>query len=162
MTTYAEWAATHPQAAADLQALLGAAPWPADSNTDGKSEAWAQQRARFNGAKHGAVLWRNNVGATPARCPDCGAKQRPVRYGLANDSHKLNEVIKSADLIGGIPRLITPDMVGQTLAQLAAVETKRPGWAFTSTKHEQAQAAFLALVVSMGGYATFSTGELDL
>jgi hypothetical protein len=162
MTTYADWAASHPQAAAELGQLLGAMPWPADSRTDGKSEAWAQQRVRLNVAKQGGLSWRNNVGATPARCPDCNAPQRPVRYGLANDSHQLNEVIKSSDLIGAIPRLIAPDMVGSTIAQFVAVEAKRPGWAFSNTKHEQAQAAWLAMVARLGGFATFSTGDVEL
>lgn len=160
--TYAAWAARHPQAAAELQQMLGAMPWPADSRTDGRSEAWAQQRVRLNLAKQGGMSWRNNVGATPARCPDCNAPQRPVRYGLANDSHQLNAAIKSSDLIGAIPRLITPELVGSTIAQFVAVEAKRPGWAFSNTEHEQAQAAWLALIARLGGYATFSTGELTL
>jgi hypothetical protein len=162
MTTYADWAARHPQAAAELGQLLGAMPWPADSRTDGKSEAWAQQRDRMRVAKAGGAAWRNNVGATPARCPDCNAPRRPVRYGLANDSHQLNAVIKSSDLICAIPRLITAPMVGSTIAQFGAIEDKKPGWVYTGTPHEQAQAAWLAMVARLGGFATFSTGDVEL
>ena len=160
--TYAEWEAKHPQAAAELFGVICAAPWPAPAEVDEKSEAWAQQQDRFKFAEAGGMAWRNNVGATPAKCEECGAKQRPVRYGLANDSHRLNERIKSSDLIGAIPRLITPAMVGTTVAQFAAVETKRPGWRYTGTEHEQGQAAWLALISKIGGFATFSTGALEL
>lgn len=159
--TYQEWAAIHPQAAWDLGQVIGTdAPSPPDA--DGKSEAWAQQRVRLNAAHAGAAAWRNNVGATPAKCPDCGEPQRPVRYGLANDSTKLNKRVKSHDLILAIPRIITPAMVGSKIAQFGSVETKRPGWVYTGTEREVAQAAWGALIVRLGGFATFSTGELNL
>jgi len=161
--TYTEWAAQHPQAAADLQQVIGAHDYaPPMSDADGKSEAWAQQQVRLKAAHAGAPSWRNNVGATPAKCPDCGAPRQPIRYGLANDSHKLNEKIKSSDLILAIPRLITPVMVGSTIAQFGSIETKRPGWRYTGKGTEPGQAAWLALIARLGGYATFSTGELNL
>lgn len=160
--TYAEWQQRHPQAAEELQGLIGAMPWPANAEADGKSEAWAQQQIRLKAAHAGAKAWRNNVGATPAKCPDCGEKQRPIRFGVANDSAQLNKKIKSSDIILAIPRLITPVMVGTTIAQFGSVEAKRPGWKYTGTSREQAQATWLALIAGMGGYATFSTGELNL
>lgn len=160
--TYNNWQAKHPQAAIDLFNVICDAPWPPPAKVADKSEAWAQQQIRFKFAKAGGMAWRNNVGATPARCPDCNAKQRPLRFGLGNDSHKLNQVIKSSDIIGIVPRLITSAMVGTTIAQFASVEAKRPGWKFTGNEHETAQATWLALVAKIGGYATFSTGELNL
>lgn len=162
MTDYSEWAQRHPQAAADLHRTLGAAPWPAIDGSAGKSEAWGQQQVRLNVAKQGAQSYRNNVGATPSRCPDCDAPQRPVRYGLANDSAQLNKQIKSSDLILAIPRVITPDMVGTTIAQFGSIECKRPGWKYTGKGREAGQAAWLALINSLGGFATFSTGEVEL
>lgn len=162
MNNFNQWAARHPQAAAELQALLGAVPWPANEHTDGKSEAWAQQQVRIKAARAGAMAWRNNVGATPAKCKHCGEKQQPIRFGLANDSAKLNESIKSADLILAIPRLIRPEDVGHTIAQFGSVETKRPGWRYTGKGQEEGQAKWLALIQQLGGYATFSTGELQL
>jgi hypothetical protein len=53
-------------------------------------------------------------------------------------------------------------MVGHTIAQFGSVEAKRPGWRYTGTPKEVAQAAWLALIVRLGGYATFSTGEFEL
>lgn len=160
--TYEQWAARHPRAAAELFAMVRDMPWPEPAKVDEKSEAWAQQQIRFKIAQLGGMAWRNNVGATPAKCPDCGEKQRPVRFGLANDSQKLNERIKSSDLIAAIPRLITQDMVGTTIAQFGSIEAKHPGWRYTGTEREQAQAAWLALVAKLGGYATFSTGDIEL
>lgn len=160
--TYDDWRAKHPQAAADLFQVICDAPWPPAPDVAEKSEAWAQQQIRLKIAKAGGMAWRNNVGATPARCPDCGEKQRPLRYGLANDSAKLNAHVKSSDIIGAMPRLITSAMVGTTIAQFVAVEAKRPGWNFAGNEHETAQATWLALIAKLGGFATFSTGELDL
>ena len=109
------------------------------------------------------MAWRNNVGATPSECPECGAHTTPVRYGLANDSQRLNAKVKSSDLILAIPRTITPHDVGRTIAQFGAVECKRPGWQFNQNdKRESAQLAWLALVRKLGGFATFSTGEVQL
>jgi hypothetical protein len=159
--TYTDWARRHPQASAELQQLLNGSP-PADPGAAGKSEAWAQQQIRLKAAHAGALSWRNNVGATPAKCSDCGAPRQPIRYGLANDSHRLNERIKSSDLILAIPRHITPAMVGTTIAQFGSIETKRPGWHYTGKGTEPGQAAWLALIARLGGYATFSTGDVTL
>ncbi len=160
--TFDEWRIAHPDAAADLDGVLGGLVPLNDGRPADKSEAWAQQQTRFSVAQQGGWTSRNNVGATPAKCPDCGAPRRPIRYGLANDSAPMNKKVKSSDLIGIIPRLITPDMVGTTIGQFSAIESKRPGWQYKDTEHERAQAAFLALVQRLGGFATFSTGEVEL
>lgn len=160
MNDYKEWAARHPAAARDLEGVLCTAPAPEEHGK--KSEAWVQQQTRIKAAKAGAVAWRNNVGATPAKCPDCGARRQPVRYGLANDSSRLNSRIKSSDLILAIPRVIAPQDVGRTIAQFGAIECKAPGWSYKGSGRESAQAAWLALVHRLGGFATFSTGEIEL
>ena len=125
-------------------------------------ESQVQHQVRLLAARKGAIAWRNNVGATPARCRECGAQRRPVRYGLANDSGRLNDNIKSSDLILAIPRTISPTDVGKKIAQFGAVETKAPGWRYSGKGAEAAQAAWLALVQSLGGYAAFSQGEIWL
>lgn len=163
MTSFAQWAARHPAAAADLLDLLNAAPWPHPEGAPPNAlEAWAQQQVRMSVARQGAVAFRNNVGATPAKCPDCGAKRQPVRYGLANDSQALNQEIKSHDLILAIPRVIRPEDVGRTVAQFGSVEVKRPGWKYTGRGQEAAQAAWGALINRLGGFAAFSTGDVKL
>lgn len=159
--TYHEWAVRYPDAAQALLDVIGGNP-PVPDDVTNNSEAWVQQQIRLKAAHAGAMAWRNNVGATPSRCPDCGAAQRPLRYGLANDSQKLNTEIKSSDLILAIPRQITPDMVGGVIAQFGSIEAKKPGWRYTGNKQETAQAAWLALINRLGGFAKFSTGDLKI
>lgn len=163
--TYQEWADSYPQAAsALLQVLAPAAEY--NPASEGKSEAYAQQQARLSIARRGGLAWRNNVGASKSkeshRCPCCGfafeVKQPPIRWGLCNDSHQLNAKIKSSDLIGIMPVLITTAMVGSTIGQFIAVETKRPGWSYKGDDHEVAQLAWLQLIASKGGVSMFSTG----
>ena len=157
---YTEWAARYPEAANALARDVIVQDTTAASG--GGSEAATQQCVRLSVAKQGGYSWRNNVGATPARCRDCGAPQQPVRYGLANDSARLNERLKSSDLILAIPRTITPAMVGTTVAQFGSVECKRAGWRYTGSRQEAGQAAWLALINKIGGFAAFSTGEIRL
>lgn len=158
MNTYNDWTAAYPEAATALGTVLNTEV----THRGGGSEARVQQDVRLSVAQQGAVAWRNNVGATPARCPDCGASRPPIRYGLANDSTRLNERIKSSDLIGIIPRVVTARDVGTTIGQFAAIECKRQGWEYSGTDREAAQAAWLTLVVRLGGYAVFTTGEVEL
>lgn len=161
-TEFQLWAARHPHAAAELYVVLGAMSQHTPEGGEGKSEAWSQQRARFRIAEQGGMAWRNNVGATPSKCPHCNEELDVVRYGLMNDSTKLNRKIKSGDLVLAIPRLITPAHVGTVIAQFGMVETKRPGWVYSGSDREVAQAAALTLINSLGGFATFSTGEVEL
>jgi len=65
-------------------------------------------------------------------------------------------------LILAIPRKITPEMVGSVIAQFGTVEVKAPGWKYTGRGREEAQAAWLALIERIGGFARFSTGEIEL
>lgn len=159
--TFDAWAAKHPDAARELLAVLAPACSPPEADADG-SEAKVQASVRLQVARLGAYAWRNNVGATPTKCPSCGARRAPVRYGLANDSQRLNGVIKSSDLILAIPRRITTADVGRTIAQFGAIETKRPGWRYTGKDQEPGQAAWLALINKIGGFARFSTGDVEL
>lgn len=165
---WSEWRARHPQAAAELDALLTV---NAHDSANGKSEAWAQNEIRKSIAQQGGYSWRNNVGATktkePHTCPRCSfnfiVEKPPIRYGLANDSHQLNQRFKSGDLILGIPRVIRPQDVGTTIAQFGSVEAKKPGWVFNpNDPHEAAQAAWAALINKIGGFACFSTGSITL
>lgn len=124
-------------------------------------ESDAQKLIQLEASKLGSRLWRNNSGATficeQARdCPHAAA--RPIRFGLGNESAKLNKLIKSSDLIGITPVVITSLMVGQTVGIFTAVEVKRPGWRYSGRGRELAQKKFLDLVKSLGGIAKFMTG----
>ena len=120
------------------------------------SEAAAQQKIRLESHRRREPMWRNNVGAAMT---DKGVQ---VRYGLANDSKKVNEVIKSSDLIGITPRVITGNDVGDTIGVFTSYEIKQPGWMYTGKGREVAQLAWIQLVISLGGKAQFATGPGDI
>lgn len=120
-------------------------------------ESATQQAIRLEGARLGLMLWRNNSGAC---FDDTG---RLIRYGLGNDSAKINDRIKSSDLIGLQPRMITPDMVGGIFGVFVAVECKASNWlGRTLDAREQAQATFHKVVQSHGGLAGFARSPQDL
>jgi len=148
-----------PAAIADLAALLGAATQPDHGPTQPGSEAAVQNAVRMEAARRGARVFRNNCG--------CLTDERGnmVRYGLCNESTKINRIIKSSDLIGISPH-----------GQFLAYEIKRPDWHYIGDQpcickphgrqcdrcHEKAQLAWLTFVNSMGGYAAFITSPEQL
>ena len=156
MITIQEWAARWnlpPQALAELAALHGVADAPVVTNAEPLSEGAVQQNIRLEASRVGARLWRNNVGA----CTDKYGTF--IRYGLANDSIAVNKAIKSSDLIGIKPVMITFAHVGQVFGQFTAREVKREGWQYTGNGREKAQLKFLELVTALGGDGRFATGE---
>lgn len=138
----------------ELRAIfnLDAAP-PSLSSQLASTEAYTQSIVRLEGARKGLKLWRNNVGVLPDE------RGVPVRYGLANDSKKLNESIKSADLIGWRPVIITQQMTGSRIAQFVSRECKHMGWRYTGAGREPAQLRWAEAVNADGGDACFVTGE---
>jgi len=143
------------EAVEDLRRQFGTINTDPQSQPDDEgSEGGAQSMIRLEASKKGLRLWRNNVGVAynedGVRC---------LRYGLANDSKQLNEIVKSSDLIGIRKIKITPDMVGNVIGQFVAREVKTPGWVYKETKREKAQLTFLELIAAYGGDAGFATGE---
>lgn len=120
------------------------------------SETAVQQAIRLAAPRNDAILWRNNNGACKT---DTG---RQIRYGLGNDSHQINDEIKSSDLIGITRRIITPDMVGQTVGVFTSIEVKRDGWKYTGTPREVAQNKWLHMILSHGGVAGFARAVSDI
>jgi hypothetical protein len=149
-----------PAAIADLLATLGAAMTPDSTTAAPGSEAAVQNAVRMEAARRlNYRLWRNNVGCLPDR------RGVPLRFGLANESDKINKIVKSSDLIGISPQ-----------GQFLAYEIKAPGWHYTGNQpcickphksqcnrcHEKAQMAFLTFINSMGGRAAFITSPEEL
>ena len=135
------------EAVLDLQQRLGAVSDVQGGASTPESEV--QTAIRLEASKKGLRLWRNNVGATYT------TEGSFLRYGLCNDSKRMNEHIKSSDLIG-----IRPVMIGgQLIGQFVAREVKAGDWKYKGTKREEAQLRFLELVTSMGGDAAFTTKE---
>ncbi|AUR82768.1 hypothetical protein NVP1271B_70 [Vibrio phage 1.271.B._10N.286.54.B4] len=115
------------------------------------SETYVQNVLRvLASSREHAYLWRNNVGAT--QTPD----GRMIRYGLCNESKKLNQRFKSSDLIGGTPVTVTPDMVGKRVMIFTAVEVKKADWKPGSdTQRERGQLRFINAVRAAGGFGFF-------
>lgn len=137
----------------DLRREFGMISVTPINGTGLSSESLVQSAIRLEASKKGLLLMRNNVGVARDKTG------RPVRYGLCNDSKKLNKLVKSSDLIGIRPVCITPAHVGQIIGQFVAREVKEEGWQYTGDEHERAQLNFLNIVTSRGGDAQFATGE---
>lgn len=121
------------------------------------SEAVNQQQVRLAHASIGP-MFRNNSGA----CTDNTG--RLIRYGLGNDSARLNDEIKSSDLIGITPVRAYVEGIGWTvLGVFTAYEVKPSGWhQAPSDKRAVAQAKFHAIVRAAGGFAGFVTDVRDI
>ena len=105
------------------------------------SEQAIQQRIRLAVSRGATRLWRNNTG----RLRD--ERGQLVTFGLCPGS---------ADLIGYRSVVVTPDMVGQTLAVFAAVEVKGERGRPTPE-----QTAFLEHVAAAGGLAGIARSVED-
>lgn len=107
------------------------------------SEKGAQSRIMLALGGHPRIrIFRNNVGL--ARFPDGST----VRYGLCPGS---------ADLIGWREVTITPEMVGQTVAQFLSVECKAP-----KGRASELQDAWFFAVKRAGGIAVIARSVDDV
>lgn len=159
--TFEEWAVKWNVSAAALQDLHSLYVPP--PGLEGTSETATGSRLRVTAPKIGAMLLRNNSGACKEVREDQDGMPVPtgrmIRYGLGNDSKKLNEKWKSPDYIGPTPILIKPRHVGMTIGAFTVVETKHPGWTKPENDRDRAQEAFMVSVCQLGGIAMFVTHE---
>lgn len=121
-----------------------------------QSEQALQVEIQVEASKRGMRLWRNNSGAVTTE------DGRHIRFGLGNTSKQLNSQIKSSDLIGITPIIITQEMVGQTVGVFTSIEVKRPGWVYRGQGREVAQQAWIAMVNALGGIGKFVSKLEDL
>jgi hypothetical protein len=157
--TLTQWAIRHGVshvALAELTAMFTAPNTDPSRVMPGAIEAAVVNNVTLEASRVGARLWRNNVGA----CKD--ERGRLIRYGLCNVSKQMNDQLKSSDLIGIKPILITHDHIGSTIGQFTAREVKHGGWQYKGTDHEVAQLRFMELVVGLGGDACFVNSEGSL
>jgi len=120
-----------------------------------KPESQIQNELKLAYIELNGRAYRNNSGVL--KNPD-GV---PVRYGLGNESKKINKVRKSSDLVGFLPVTITQSMVGHTIAVVTVTEAKKEGWRYTATDDERAQKAFIDIIVKFGGIGCFAQSVLD-
>jgi hypothetical protein len=124
----------------ELRALITVAPAPGDDSNDETPERAIVRQCRLVADECGGVLLRNNSGATRDHTG------RMIRYGLGNDSAKLNRDYKSPDLVGIAWN-----------GRFVGVECKAAGWKGVKTDREKAQANFGRHVQSLGGLFTFAS-----
>lgn len=154
--TLIEWQRKHgitADALADLVAIVGLDVEPSE---DATGEHKVQDDARLLASQMGWRLFRNNKGVLP------DARGVPVRFGLCNETDALGKRLRSSDLIGIRPVVITPDMVGSTIGQFVAREIKKAGWKYKGTEHEEAQLRFGEIIIGLGGDFKFWSGEGEL
>lgn len=143
-----------PIAFLELQEMFGIRLTNTTPTTSIQSEAHMQNIIRKEASDKGCRLWRNNVGATTTNTGSY------IRFGLANDSPEMNSIIKSSDLIGIRPVVITEDLVGKKIGQFLCREVKKPGWKFDAReKRDTAQLRWIQLIQSLGGDASFAAQE---
>jgi hypothetical protein len=115
-----------------------------------KDESFVQQEIQIHAKNFDCNLMRNNSGALK---DDTG---RLIRFGLGNVSKSHSDKVKSSDLIGFTKVVITPEMVGKTVAIFTAIEVKKESWkSDPNDKRETAQNNFIKWIVNNGGYAGF-------
>jgi hypothetical protein len=119
------------------------------------SEAAVQNSVRLLASRAGILTFRNNSGAGKIE-----GSPSFVRWGLCNDSASLNKTLKSSDIIGCSPILITHAHVGKTIGQFFARECKPSNWKKPSGERELAQQRFIELLNSHGADASFTNGSI--
>lgn len=106
-----------------------------------------QQQIRLAMPEHGTTLFRANVGQSWTG-NDC----QPLADGsmLIRDARPFTSGLPAgfSDLFGLHPVVITPEMVGQTVAVFCAIEVKAPRGKPTEQQHH-----FIDFILSHGGRA---------
>ncbi len=124
-----------------------------------KSESQIQQKIRLSTVFTGGLLLRNNSGS--ARELRRGGELRHIRYGLGNDSGRLNKKFKSSDLIGITPVTIRKCHVGRVFGVFTGIEAKAEDWVYRGTELEKAQLSFIRTIKQYGGIGAFAVTETD-
>lgn len=125
------------------------------AHVDGRdeSEARVQSRVRLEAAQKNMLLYRNQRGAGKLESGNF------VRFGLCNDSEKIGDKFKSADLIGLESVLITQEMIGTIIGRFLSVECKPSDWKFSGTIEEVAQVNWATIINAAGGRAIIVNRE---
>lgn len=118
-----------------------------------RTETEIQNLSRVAVQDAGGVAWRNNRGCLPRE------DGTPIRFGLANDSSKLDKVFKTGDLVGLFPHFlkIPGGDTGFQVGIFCMWECKPEDWVWRGTERERAQWAAIMFVRARWGLAGFVT-----
>jgi hypothetical protein len=123
-------------------------------------EEKSTERVRLRASSWGMRVFRNNSGVL------MNPIGIPVRFGLGNESKRINKILKSSDLLGIHNVEITPEMVGKKIGVFTALEVKPNGFKikeeYPEGSRELAQLNFINLIKKFGGMAGFATNEYDV
>lgn len=123
-------------------------------------EAKSSLSVRERASDWGLRLFRNNSGAL---MNEVGI---PVRFGLGNESKKVNQELKSGDLIGWTPLIITQEMVGKQVAVFTNIEAKAKGFKerekYNKNTREYGQDKWNKMTNKAGGLAGFASCAADI
>ena len=144
-----------PEAVSELFGLLAHVELAPNVTAAVGSEAQVQQGLRVLAPHHDGWLGRNNSGALKDE------RGNMVRFGLANDSTRLNKVFKTPDLVGFTSITMQSTDVGRQVAVFTGVEAKKPGWRSPTNDRERAQASCLKFIHARGGIALFAADPSD-
>lgn len=140
-----------------LKELADSCVYLGPSEENQAPEEVVQRELRLEAARLGKYLFRNNRGAGKIE-----GEGRFLRWGLANDSKKVGDTVKSADLIGLETIFVTVEMVLDAVAQglpgykvgrFLSVEAKRADWKFRGSLDDMAQMKWATFVNGAGGRA---------
>lgn len=123
-------------------------------------EQASQIDVELTASKLGCRLLRNNSGAFTDE------DGRVIRFGLGNISKKVNDQLKSSDLIGITEVVITPEMVGKKVGVFTAIEVKPESFTikedYREKSREWAQNNFIKWAIGMGAFGGFARNGEDL
>jgi hypothetical protein len=122
-------------------------------------ESKASQVVRLRATARGSRVFRNNSGVL------FNQEGVPIRFGLGNESKKINQEMKTSDFIGWTQITITPEMIGKKVAVFTAIEAKALGFKvkkiYPKKSREHAQNKFITIVNNAGGIAGFASCDAD-
>lgn len=135
-------------------------------------EAPVLQRVRLEASKLGYRLFRNNRGLFYTIDGVKGLIAAVMRGDLNSARNIIKNYLRlvqagldangSSDLIGFAPVVITPAMVGKTIAVFMCAEVKKPEWKSPTGKTEKEQENFIRFINSQGGIGFFINNSQDL
>lgn len=117
----------------------------------GDLEKSIEEATKVEASARGGRLFKNEIGLAKYQR---NGKKWAVAYGVGGPG--------APDLMGWVPVVITPDMVGQTLGLFVAVEMKKPGKKLEKHQNKFRKAALVSCPSLRIGWADSVEGAMDV